>query len=550
MLAKWLPAAAVILAAVIGASRLFDPFSGDQALFLVGAKTLHAGGVLYRDFWDIKQPGIFAFFLAAGTLFGFTQIGAHALDVLWQTAFAVALVFGLRGALGEPRWAAFAPLAVVGATYAGSAPWHLLQVEELVGFPIFVCMWTAGAAVRGRSESAGLALVSGLAAGIVLLFKILLAPVVVAVTTAITFRARPRSSAAEPMRVWFIWLLGACIPLAIYAAYAMLTGSFKIAIETTFSVPFQVAAFAPHAPLARLNDSALRLLLYFRGIIVLAVIGAVTMRHLRMRPWRAACLAWIVSGLAVILAQAQSWWQYQFVLLVPPIGILATFGAAFLGECVARGRRGGLIGLAASGVVAYIAVPLPQGAIGTILRIARERPFISIAALERYRAATSTEYAGALVDATLPSRCGSDSGPIYVFGNPLIYVVANRPQAVAMTSWASYLFPPSIWARLDNEFSAARPSYIFVLRDRSDEISSARSPTISATVARDYVKAAQTADGVWYRRRDLISSCRGHQFRVAVVLKCHARLADSRRLEGSREDAYAALRRLRSVCTR
>ena len=52
-----LAAGAVVLVAVIGASRLFDPFSGDQALFLVGAETLHAGGVLYRDYWDIKQPG-------------------------------------------------------------------------------------------------------------------------------------------------------------------------------------------------------------------------------------------------------------------------------------------------------------------------------------------------------------------------------------------------------------------------------------------------------------------------------------------------------------
>jgi len=503
VLARLLPAAAVILVAAVGASRLFDPFSGDQALFLVGAKTLHAGGVLYRDYWDIKQPGIFAFFLAAGTLFGFTQIGAHALDVLWETAFAVALVFGLRGALRDPRWAAFAPLGVVGATYAGSSPWHLLQVEELVGFPIFACMWTAGLALteRRRSASAGLALVCGFAGGIVLVFKLLLAPVVVAVTIAIAFHARARFSAAGPRRFWFVWLLGILVPLAVYGAYAIRTDSLKIAIEMTFAVPFQIAALAPHAPLARFNDSAFRLLLYFRGIIVLALIGAVTMRDRGMRPWRAACLAWIVSGLAVILAQAQSWWQYQFVLLVPPIGILATFGAAFLGERVARGRREGLIALAVSGVVAYIAVPLPQGAIGTILRVARERPFASTAALQRYRVATSTEYADAAIDAALPVRAGSDSGPIYVFGNPLIYVLANRAQAVAMTSWASYLDPPSVWARLDNELSAVRPNYIFVLRDRSDEISSARSPRISATLSRDYVKSAQTMDGTWYMRR-------------------------------------------------
>jgi len=500
-LARWLPTAAVVLVAAIAASRLFDPFSGDQALFLVGAKSLHAGGVLYRDYWDIKQPGIFAFFLTAGSLFGFSQIGAHALDVLWQTAFAVALLFGLRGALNDPRWAAFAPLAVVGATFAGSSAWHLLQVEELVGFPIFICVWTASLAERGRSVSAGLALVSGLAGGVVLLFKLLLAPVVVAVAIAMTLRGRASVSAAPFIRFWSIWLLGVLLPLAAYAAYAVSTGSFKSSVETAFAVPLQIAAFASHAPLARLNDSALRLLLYFRGIIVLAVIGAVTMRDQRMRPWRAACLAWIISGLAIILVQTQSWWQYQFLLLVPPIGILATFGAAFLGERVARGRRARLVALAACGVVAYIAAPLPQGVIGTMMRVARQRPFVSSAALERYRVATSTEYAGAVADARIPLGFASGSGAIYVFGNPLVYVLANRPQAIAMTSWTSYRDPPSIWARLDNELSAARPRYIFVLHDHSGEISSARSPKIAATLAHDYVEAAQTTDGTWYRRR-------------------------------------------------
>jgi len=99
---------------------------------------LHAGGVLYRDFWDIKQPGIFAFFLLGGLLFGFNQIGEHAADLIWQLAFAGALVLVLRECFSKQRFvAAFAPIAVVGAYYAGSSSWHLLQVEELVGLPLF-----------------------------------------------------------------------------------------------------------------------------------------------------------------------------------------------------------------------------------------------------------------------------------------------------------------------------------------------------------------------------------------------------------------------------
>jgi len=497
----WLCGAAMAVVLVIGASRLFDPFSGDQALFLVGAKTLHAGGILYRDYWDIKQPGVFVFYLVAGTLFGFTQLGTHVLELVWQTTFGLALMFGLSGALKDSRWAAFAPLGVVAATYAGSSPWHLLQVEELVGLPIFVCILAADAATRRRSVNDRLVLVSGIAAGIVLLFKIVLLPVVIAVTVAVTFRRRANTSGIGPTHFWLIWLLGVLAPLAMYVLYAFATGTASLAFQTTFLIPFDILARVPVAPLARLDDSAMRLLLYFRGIIVLAVIGLATMRNQAMRPWRGACIMWIISGLAVILTQRQSWWQYQFVLLVPPIGVLSTFGVAFLGERVARGRIGGLAALAACGVVAYIAVPLPQGAIDTVTRVVRERPFRSAVALENYRAATSTEYADAVVDAQFPRRVTRQPGAIYVFGNPLIYVISNRPQAIAMTNWASYLDPPYIWKRLDSELSATRPNYIFVLRERKSDVSSVRSPLVAATLSRDYLKAALEPNGTWYRRR-------------------------------------------------
>jgi len=48
-LALWTTLASISVAA-LGSLRIFEPFSGDQALFLVAADRLHAGGVLYRDF--------------------------------------------------------------------------------------------------------------------------------------------------------------------------------------------------------------------------------------------------------------------------------------------------------------------------------------------------------------------------------------------------------------------------------------------------------------------------------------------------------------------
>ncbi|MBW4451485.1 MAG: hypothetical protein KME55_01730 [Nostoc indistinguendum CM1-VF10] len=60
----------LIFIILIGFVHLPFPFDGDQAFFRLGALEMQQGKVLYRDFWDIKQPGIFCFYFLAGTLFG------------------------------------------------------------------------------------------------------------------------------------------------------------------------------------------------------------------------------------------------------------------------------------------------------------------------------------------------------------------------------------------------------------------------------------------------------------------------------------------------
>ena len=62
--ATWvLDAAAAALVVFTGALCLALPFWGDQALFTVYARQLAEGAVLYRDIFDVKQPGIFLFYL-------------------------------------------------------------------------------------------------------------------------------------------------------------------------------------------------------------------------------------------------------------------------------------------------------------------------------------------------------------------------------------------------------------------------------------------------------------------------------------------------------
>src|SRR5882757_6746566 len=81
---------ALLVVVLIGLVHLPLPFHDDQAFFTVAAMKLNQGSLLYRDYWDIKQPGIFAFYWLGGKLFGFNEVGIHTLELFWMTGLAVA----------------------------------------------------------------------------------------------------------------------------------------------------------------------------------------------------------------------------------------------------------------------------------------------------------------------------------------------------------------------------------------------------------------------------------------------------------------------------
>ena len=128
---------------LIGLIHLPCPFGGDQALFTIGALKISNGAILYRDFWDLKQPGFYGFYVLAGSLFGFDEVGIHTFELLYMTFFRLVLMKTLRGYYTNPSMAGLVPLLTVGIYYGVSGQWHLTQLEALVGFPMFLSLWFA-----------------------------------------------------------------------------------------------------------------------------------------------------------------------------------------------------------------------------------------------------------------------------------------------------------------------------------------------------------------------------------------------------------------------
>src|SRR5688500_7224186 len=103
----------VFLALVLSHQPL--PLRGDQGLYLYGAKELADGAVLYKDFWDLKAPGVYFFYLLAGSLFGFSVAGLHVLEAVWL-GVAAWFAFRIARVATSTRWVApLAPFLTVGA---------------------------------------------------------------------------------------------------------------------------------------------------------------------------------------------------------------------------------------------------------------------------------------------------------------------------------------------------------------------------------------------------------------------------------------------------
>ena len=61
---------------------LMFPFGRDQGVFATIAGTILAGGMPYRDAWDIHPPGVYLAFAFSEWLFGHRMVAPRILEVL------------------------------------------------------------------------------------------------------------------------------------------------------------------------------------------------------------------------------------------------------------------------------------------------------------------------------------------------------------------------------------------------------------------------------------------------------------------------------------
>jgi hypothetical protein len=509
----WLDLAVFFCLLVLGAASLPIPFGGDQGLNLLIGQLIAEGGAPYRDVWDLKHPGVFLFFAAAGALFGFNEIGIHVFELLWMLTLALLVRVVAGRWLDDRASASLAPVLTVGLYYAVASPFHLTQTEAIVGLPLLACLWCTVEASRVQRGTRAWLAGSGLAAGIVAVFKL---PYLALAITFWLLAIRDLKCRGVGLRHAVItsapWIVaGVLIPVVATVAFLFDKGVAALAFWTFFKHPVEVASVI--APEPRRLLYAIRFWIVSTGpALALATIGMADALRRRMDLMTTALSAWLVIGVLLIVTQAISWWEYHFFLLLVPVGLLATRGVERAKTLLTSWLKPSQYRLGRTvGALALMVCFVPQ--LGAATRTAaltwssRPLPF-SREGLAAFQDRYYADYGVIRARTAFLREPGSHPGPIYVIDTPIYYVHAGRMPAIPLLiPW----FHPTdrLWRRWLSELKMARPCYIRVSPWALQAIVDDR-PSLRKEVARivpliesRYERLRSDDGGTWYLRRDL-----------------------------------------------
>lgn len=500
-------AIALTLIASMGALKLLTPLDGDQALFLYFAEAIDHGERLYVDIWDMKQPGIFWFYWLGGKIFGFSELSVKLLELGWLLAFAVCLILCLRRSFMHRWLSSVVAIAALGSYYTFASSRELTQCEILLSFPMFLAAWLL---LRDSRSSAAGAIFRGLAgasAGVAVVFKLFYAPVFIAFVLVAIFVTRPTGTPRPSvfrhgLTVLWPFTLGVAFVLGAASLILWRQGVLDELLWNSFVYPFHaLGTAADSVDVGRLVRNFSWMLASMGPWLLFAIVAVARVNNRDEPAIMRQMLAWLVVASLLIALQSLMFWKYHFLLLFVPIAVLAARGIDVLLLRLSAPRRSRWLSSAA--LAMFLTLPA-MGAIGhAAQRQAEQFHVVALGSghldIESYRSAIGREY-GWIREHFLSLRDPAGGEPIYVFGNPLIYLVTERRQAIPINGWSWEAYPSELWAALPNMLMAARPAYVFV-----DHVAVKLIPEMSPATQRfidtDYDPVLNLDKGRLYARR-------------------------------------------------
>ena len=474
--------------ALLALPILIRPFGGDQSLYLLMADRLRHGAVLYRDVWDVKQPGLPFFYMLASALAGGSSAGPHVAEFSLLLAFAFVLQRAVP--VRSSALKVVSPIVVLAPYLIDSRVGDLTQLEFLVGLPMFMCLWcTSNPHAQHSTRPWALIAGAGLSAGIVGYFKLAYLPI----PLAMWFVAELHRDAALRRKLirssQFIgWLLLSWAPLVVYTLHFHL---WRDLYDTWFVFPRSMTSLGGR-PASRLLISVVSIAAVLAPLLFLAILGAARrVRQRRFNTWTTNCFVWlIVAGFGVLV---QNWWRYHFYIFLVPVGLLAL-------DAIDSGMSPHETSRAASKaftivVGALCLIPIVDGR-----ELWRHLGQSHLALEQNARGRFQTredEYRAKVAAELAPRRTIKGPIGVFYFGSPELQRAAGDPLITAVHGWSPEFYSTAIWERLSAELLRAQPSAVYV-DSFSAPFVHGRGRLVQDWLERSFRFRARTPDGTWY----------------------------------------------------
>jgi 4-amino-4-deoxy-L-arabinose transferase-like glycosyltransferase len=333
----WLLAAVLLLVVAMRIPSFWEPIGTDQAISAVIADSLRQGQVFYRDVWDHHTPLEFYIHAAGQLLFGSSTRTVYLLDLLWTLANGLAL-YGLArrlhgwvtALLGMGLYLLFSNSVAFNQDLVGTwtfrfKPEGLMILPCVVG--LYACLRAADQAARRPWLWWGMA---GLSLGLATALKPVGALFLIGgwVVMVVAAWHSTKSKLAAAVR-GTLWLAGGA--LAAQLVYLVPT-----AAQGTLRDFWQAVVLYNFGPYSQLGLSTTRFatvsLLVGKETFVLwllAMAGCGLMLWRDRRCGNGLLVGWLLLSGVVLIVQNR-YYAYQYQPLLPPLCLLAAYGAAQL----------------------------------------------------------------------------------------------------------------------------------------------------------------------------------------------------------------------------
>jgi len=291
---------------------------------------------------------------------------------------------------------------------------------------------------------------------------------------------------------WVILLMSAAAPVLAMIVWFVWRGALPQLFDALVVMPYE-ASLAGN-PLNRISVLRLGIEHFCYGIrplwplLIAAAWAAYEDRHNRKMMTAVAFLGmWIITGAVGVLLQVQSWFQHHWLLILPPLGLLAGVGLNWtvthiLGATWPK-RALAMLLLGVSLWTARVPVrPLVAALWKTRGEVAPSANF------ERHR--RQLQYDAQQV------RC-SPSETVLAWMSPMVYWFSDCHSASPVEGTKMTWMPPSLLARVRVDIRRSSPRYIYL---RNVDI--ARFVAAMPGVLEQYAMVYQSTEGAWYRLKE------------------------------------------------